>query len=235
MDLKVADVAELLSIPEETVAQWVDSGEIPAYRINEQYLFNRTEVEDWVIQRRRASQNPTSAFGMEGDEAAPRAGAMQYSLFRALHRGQVLHAVEGTTKAEIIRNTVSQMGDQLEIDIDNVSALLLDREKLMSTAINSGIAVPHTRDFLLNERYDVVTVVFPKKPVDWEALDGEPVQALFFLFACEDRRHLHLLAKIAHLVSDKNFLALLKKQPTKQALLAHVREWEATIAKPLLT
>lgn len=233
MDLKVADVAELLSIPEETVTQWVNSGQIPAYRINDQYLFNRSEIEDWVIERGRDSQEGESPFGADGDETAPRSGAMQYSLYRALHRGQVLHAVEGSSKEEIIQHTMTQLGRDLEVDADSVASLLLERENLMSTAINSGIAVPHTRDFLLSERYDVVTVVFPKEPVEWEALDGEPVHALFFLFACEDRRHLHLLAKIAHFASDDKLRALLRKQPNKQALMAQVRDWEANIAKPL--
>jgi nitrogen PTS system EIIA component len=107
--------------------------------------------------------------------------------------------------------------------------LLLDREALQPTALNNGIAIPHTRDFLLNVHHDMVPVVFPEKSISYGALDGKPVHTLFFLFASDDKKHLHLLAKIAHLSSQPTALALLQSQPSKETLLEYVKNWEGSI------
>jgi len=107
--------------------------------------------------------------------------------------------------------------------------LLLDRENLMPTALNNCIAVPHTRDSLLPGHQDVVVVVFLDEPLEYGALDGQPVHTLFFLFACEDKRHLHLLAKIAHLSSQPQVREFFLKRPSKKQLLEFIKEWESQI------
>jgi PTS system nitrogen regulatory IIA component len=99
----------------------------------------------------------------------------------------------------------------------------------MPTALSNGIAVPHTRDFLLQESFDVVAVAFPKTPIEFGALDGRPVHTLFFLFACDDKRHLHLLAKLAHLSSKEENLRYLLTHPAKADLLEYVKNWESTL------
>ena len=99
----------------------------------------------------------------------------------------------------------------------------------MPTALNNGIAVPHTRDSLLNTVHDVVFVVCLDDPLEYGAFDGKPVHTLFFLFACEDKRHLHLLAKIAHLSSQPHALDLLKNKPSKETILTFIKQWESQI------
>src|SRR5690606_8578206 len=129
-----------------------------------------------------------------------------FSLYRALHKGGVYFDVPGSTKETLIRSSMQMLARDLHLDAEVLTELLLDRERLMSTGLSNGVAVPHTRDFLLQEPFDVVTVVFPEKPVEYDSLDGKPVHTLFFLFACDDKRHLHLLAKIAHLSSKEEHL-----------------------------
>jgi len=72
-------------------------------------------------------------------------------------------------------------------------------------------------------------VAFPSEPIDFGALDGEPVHSLFFLFSSQDKRHLHLLAKIAHLSSYPPALELLRSKPSKEILLSFVKDWEAKL------
>lgn len=222
MDLKIKDVAELLNVSEITVRRWVTDGRIPYYRLNHQFRFSRNEIENWMLS---CKQFP--AFTL--DEAEPlqeRLGTQQFSLYRAIHKGGVYQDVPGTTKEEVIRAAVERISADICLDADVITELLLDREKLMSTALSNGVAVPHTRDFLLQESFDVVAVVFPKEPIDYGALDAEPVDVLFFLFACDDKRHLHLLAKLAHLSSRGENLAYLRTHPTKDQLLEHIKQWE---------
>jgi PTS system nitrogen regulatory IIA component len=226
MDLKVKDVADLLNVSEATVRRWIHDSRIPYYRLNNQIRFSRSEIENWVLSCKQGGED--FLLGHEGEEHfKERLGTQHYGLYRAVHRGGVYPGIPGSTKEEVIRNAVRQIAPTLSLDAEVISELLLDRERLMPTALSNGIGVPHTRDFLLQESFDVVSIVFPAQPIEYGALDGEPVHTLFFLFACDDRRHLHLLAKLAHLSSRPENLAFLRTQPEKGAVLLFIKDWES--------
>lgn len=224
MDLKIKDVAELLNVSETTIRRWLGENKIPAYRLNHQYRFSRTEIESWVMSQ-RLGQSPEPSKDLQPQ------GNKQFSLFRALHKGGVAHDVPGETKEGIIRATMRLVSKHVDLDADAITELLLDRENLQSTGLGNGIAIPHTRDYLLNTHNDVVFVSFPANPIDYDALDGKPVHSLFFLFACDDKRHLHLLAKIAHLSNLPETHLLLQSRPSKETLLEYVKNWEGSLQK----
>ena len=239
MDLKIKDVAELLNISETTIRRWLADGKIPAYRLNHQFRFSRTEIEDWVMSHKMNSSTedfPFAEVKLDSEKAkniVGRVGTQQFSLYRAIHRGGTLNDVPGSTKEEVITHAVKQIAGKLHLDSEVLTELLLDRERLMPTSLNQGIAVPHTRDFLLQEAYDIVTVVYPKKPIEYGSLDNRPVHTLFFLFACQDKRHLHLLAKLAHFSSRAENLQFIQIRPKKAELLPFIKSWEADISIPV--
>ncbi len=227
MDLKLKDVAELLNVSEATVRRWIANGKIPYYRLSHQFRFSRSEIENWVLSWKQGKEE-FSPFDQE-DGTKERLGTHQFGLYRAIHRGGVYGHVPGSTKEEVIRNAMERIAVDLSLDADVITELLLDRERLMPTALSNGIGVPHTRDFLLQESYDVVAVVFPEQPIEYGALDGQPVHTLFFLFACDDKRHLHLLAKLAHLSSNPDNLSYFRTHPDKTGLLDTIKHWETSI------
>ncbi len=245
MDLKIKDVAELLSVSETTIRRWLTDGKIPAYRLNHQFRFSRTEIENWVLSCKMGKEkdefNPFSEtknnlLNLKSDKAkkllSQRIGTQAYSLFRGIYKGGVINNVKGKTKEDVIKASVKVIAKSLALDEDVLSELLLDRENLMPTTLNHGIAVPHTRDFLIPKSHDIVTVVYLNKPIDFGALDGGKVKTLFFLFACEDKRHLHLLAKIAHLTRNKESLNFINQHPGKAHLLNYIKKWEAKLSVP---
>ncbi len=217
MDLEVEDVADLLGMQQQAVENWVEEGKIPAYKMGNEYRFSRIEIENWMMQRKQDDLGKTQT------------GWQQFALYRALHKGSVYRGIVGKDKETVIRNTMKKVADSLKIDAEGVSDLLLDRESLMSTALGRGIAVPHTRDFLLEKGYDVVVTVFPDEPLEYDALDHQPITTLFFLFASSDKRHLHLLAKLAHLCAHQPALEFLKLKPNQEQLLDFIRSWEANL------
>ncbi len=238
MDLKIKDVAELLNVSETTIRRWLADGKIPAYRMSHQYRFSRIEIENWMMSCRLKQSDADFPFAQDQiyplpekdqEPVSQRGGMQQFSLYRAIHKGAVLTQVAGQTKEEIIRGTMKLVAPRLGLDPDVLSELLLDREKLMPTALNHGIAVPHTRDFLLQGPVDMIVVVFPFEPIEYGALDGKPVHTLFFLFSTADKRHLHLLAKLAHLSSNPEALQLLQTRPSRKKLLEYIREWESKL------
>jgi PTS system nitrogen regulatory IIA component len=231
MDLKLKDVAELLNVSETTIRRWISEGKIPYYRLHHQFRFSRNEIENWVLSGKPSGDFPPFKRHFQ-EPMKERLGTHKFGLYRAIHKGGVYKDIPGKTKEEVIRAAVELIAKDIHLDADIITELLLDREKLMPTALSHGIAVPHTRDFLLQESFDVVAIVFPKEPIEFGALDGEPVHTLFFLFACDDKRHLHLLAKLAHLSSQMENLTFLHAHPTKPEILEYIKEWEGGLHNP---
>ncbi len=229
MDLKMEEVARLLNVTPEAIEQWVEEGALPAYEIGGKHRFSRSEIEAWMMNRHSAEGFLSGPMEERSIDTSRLAGIHQFNLYRAIFRGGVYCHVPGDTKEEVIRRTMAQVARRFSLDADVLTDLLLDRERMMPTALGRGIGVPHTRDFLLNTHFDLITVVFPQTPLSYGALDGKPVHTLFFLFACEDTRHLKLLSKIAYLSSDDRALELLRQQPDKNTLLHFVKEWEGSL------
>ncbi len=227
MDLKKKDVAELLSVSIHTIDQLIAEGALPTYTLSGEKRFNRQEIEEWMLKMLQ-EHKVNLPFGEASGDASP---WQQYGLYRAIHKGDVICELEGASKEEIIHNVMYQTADQLGLDAEAVSDLLLERENLMPTALGDGIAVPHTRELLLGGLFDAVVIVFLKKPIDWGALDNQPVHTLFFLFACDDKRHLNLLAKIAHYVSSGEAKRTLQDKPSREVLLEDIKRWETNIKR----
>ena len=238
MDLKIKDVADLLNVSETTIRRWLSAGRIPAYKLNHQYRFSRIEIENWMMSckiknagMRLEPMGEEQIFLREDkqEESVASGGMQSFSLFRALHKGEVLSGIEGKTKEEVIQKAMLPIAPKMGLDPEVLTDLLLDRELLMSTALNQGVAVPHARELVLQSSGDSVTAVFLEEPVEYGALDGQPIHTLFFLFSSSDKRHLHLLSKIAHLCSQKGAVQFLQTRPTKEQLLTYVKTWESTI------
>lgn len=239
MDLKIKEVSQLLGVSETTIRRWVAKGLIPAYKLNAQLRFSRNEIDNWVLSQKVGKKSLPSEemVSLESDTTkkilSNKMGTQAFSLYRAIHRGGVYTNIPGKSKEEIIKNGVEKIACHLSLDAEVLTELLLDRERLMPTGLNHGIAVPHTRDFLLPKSFDVISVVYPQEAIEYGSLDGKKVHTLFFLFASSDKRHLHLLAKLAHLTMGQENLAFFEKKPEKHLLLSYIKDWEMKI-RPLM-
>lgn len=221
MDLKVKDIAELLEISEEKVLELVKTGKIPYYKIKEDFFFNPVEIEEIIIQKKISFKELEKKLNRK-------IGYQTFSLFRAIYKGDVI-TIEANSKEEVIQRSVDLIAKKLDLVTDFLKDLLLDREKLMTTAIGDGIAIPHPREFRLNKPFDFIFLVFTKEPVDYQALDGKKVDKFFFFFSSQDKRHLHLLGKIAHLARDKKMLDFLSSKPSKKEILENIKNWEKNL------
>lgn len=107
---------------------------------------------------------------------------------------------------------------------------LLEREKLGSTAMGGGIAIPHAR----LEGIDQISGFFVRleKPLDFEAADGLGVDLIFALLVPEEsvNDHLRALAKVSRLLRDQDFCAKLRAGGDPNALYALMTEHETSKA-----
>ena len=98
--------------------------------------------------------------------------------------------------------------------------ILTQREKLGSTGIGNGIAIPHGKLPQLNKLFGLFARL--ARPVDFEALDGQPVDLVFLLLAPEGAGadHLKALARVARLLRDADLIRKLRDSRDAEALYA---------------
>jgi len=133
--------------------------------------------------------------------------------------------VTASTKEGVIREMAQALVDAGRIaagDLESIVKAIMKREDLGSTGIGRGVAVPHTKHPSVSRL--VGTVAVSPEGIEFESLDGEPVQLLFLLVSPPDRPgdHLRALENISRQLRDDAFCRTLKaaKGPVEiQALL----------------
>jgi len=123
-----------------------------------------------------------------------------------LKKELIIDALTSTTKKDTLRELSRIIfQDNPQYDSEKVVNVLLEREKLGSTGIGDGIAIPHGKLAMLDE----LVVAFGRSPegIDFNAMDGKPVHLFFLLLAPESSAGVHLkaLAKISRMLKDADF------------------------------
>jgi PTS system nitrogen regulatory IIA component len=213
MTLNVRKAAQLLSVSEKTVYRWIAEKGLPAQRIGDQYRLNRAELLEWATSH-RVSTSP-ELFG-EPDEADLPLPTLEESL----SEGGIFYRIEGRDRDEVLRSLVAVLRLPEGTDPNFLFEVLRARERLASTAIGGGIAIPHPRHpLVLHVARPSVTLCFLERPVDFGALDGEPVSILFTILSPTVRAHLHLLSVLAFALQQPSFRSSIEKQATRLAIL----------------
>jgi len=145
-----------------------------------------------------------------------------------LVRDACLVDVRGKTKPEVLRELSEALVAAVPgLDRAELYAMLVEREKLGSTAMGDGIAIPHARI----ESLDRVLAVFglSRGGVDFDSLDGQPTHLFFLLVAPgrEGSAHLLLLARLSRLLGIDAFRARLREVGTTDELFRAIEEEES--------
>ncbi len=223
MNLSVRDAARILSVSEKTIYRWIKQQTIPAYRVQDQYRFNRAEILEWATVRRL---NVSSEIFAEPEAA----GQPVPSLSAALEAGGVHYRVSGFDKGSALREVVQLLRLPEEVDREFLLRVLLAREAIAPTAVGDGIAIPHVRNpVVLHIDRPVVALCFLDQPIEYGALDGKPVHTLFTIISPTTRAHLHLLAKLSFVLLDAKVRPALQGQDSRQGILAQVRRAEEAL------
>lgn len=142
-----------------------------------------------------------------------------FSLDQILASELTLASVPGTSKKKVFE-TASEFiaGKRPALQASEVYNNLLARERLGSTALGDGIAIPHCR--LSNCDEAIVVLMTLDAPVDFDAADGKPVDILFMLLVPEEatQEHLDILAGLAGLLDNSDFRDSLRDARTNEEL-----------------
>ena len=224
MQLGVRDVSKLLNVSEKTIYRWVGQGILPAYRVNEQYRFNRAELLEWATSRK---MNVSAAvFDEPESNSTPIPG-----LVEALQAGGIFYRLSGVDKEAALRAVVEHMRLPEEVDREFLLRVLLARETLQSTGIGDGIAIPHVRNpIVLHVPRPMIALCFLERPIDFGALDGKPVHVMFSLVSPTVRAHLRLLSRLSFALHDPAFKKAVTGQASREEILREAQRVEGNLA-----
>jgi len=139
-------------------------------------------------------------------------------LSRILPVGNIVLDMSATSKKRAFEQAALLFENHHGLARSMVFDSLFSRERLGSTALGEGVAVPHGRVKGLTQ----VQSAFVRlaRPVPFDAPDGQPVNLLFFLLVPEaaTQQHLDILAELAQLLSDKSLRERLNTEPDSKII-----------------
>jgi fructose-specific phosphotransferase system IIA component len=144
----------------------------------------------------------------------------------------ILTEFKSESKADIINELIDLYdGEERVLNLVDVRKCVLDREKIMSTGVGKGFAIPHGKT---NSISDIIAA-FGKsnKPIDYDALDGEPVHLIFLLVGKDNlvSKHIKLLSRISRLMNNDDFRKKLVIATTKEEIKMIFEEEEKDYAE----
>ncbi|MDR1828093.1 MAG: PTS sugar transporter subunit IIA [Methylobacteriaceae bacterium] len=141
-----------------------------------------------------------------------------------LRPDSVLTAVNASGKRQALDVLSCFAARQTGVDSTVIMDMLLQREALGSTGIGGGVAIPHAKLKGITRLYGAAAIL--EKPIDFNSMDGEPVDILFLLLAPEDSGadQLQALARIARQFQQQEFLKRIRRVRDPSALFILLTE-----------
>ncbi len=217
------ELAEYIKLNEKTVLKMAQNRELPGVKIGNQWRFRLDAVDEYlqsdVI---GSSREELDTIIDTADHIIPLSRLTEPSLIRMDFEAE---NIDGVLKA--LASTAREAG--ITPDADELFRRLKKREKMLSTAIGSGIAIPHPRhpDEGLFKKPNVV-IARSIKGVDFAAPDNKKVFLFFMTCAANVIVHLRLLAKIARIFQNEGvfekFMGASNENEIMRVLMEQERE-----------
>ena len=135
----------------------------------------------------------------------------------------------GISKGEIIDQMIEVISRSPKVlDIEKVRTAIFDREKIMSTGVGNGFAIPHGKTDAVTDV--VAAFAVTAKNIDYESLDEQPVRLVFLLVGKDSMvgPHIKLLSRISRLMNKEDFRAKLLTADSPKAVMEVFKTEEAT-------
>jgi len=222
MQLTLRDAARYLDVKESIVRKWVTERNLPVHHADERMYLNAVELWEWAVE----NGIPVSRRLLDHAKRAPDPVPPMDELLAA---GGVHHDVDAPDKMGVLHELVSRLPLPADQNRDTLLSVLEAREAMGSTGIGDGIAIPHVRNpILLRVREPFVTLGLLRHPVDFDALDGKPVHAIFMVVSPTVPVHLRILGELGFLLRDDTLRKLLRERAPADEIIGRVAILEAT-------
>ncbi len=141
----------------------------------------------------------------------------------------VVTGLAGENKDEIIDAMIELVASSPKVvDKDKLREAILEREKIMSTGVGNGFAIPHGKTDAVTDI--VAAFAVTAEPIDYESLDEKPVRLVFLLVGKDSMvgPHIKLLSRISRLMNKEEFRKRLLSAGSPKELMEMFKQEEAT-------
>jgi len=149
-----------------------------------------------------------------------------------LNESVVRTNLPGESKEEIINAMIELAASQKQVvDKERMRLAILEREKIMSTGVGSGFAIPHGKTDAVSDI--VAAFAVTAQPIDYQSLDDQPVRLIFLLVGRDNMvgPHIKLLSRISRLMNKEDFRKKLLEADSPKDVLEIFRQEEETISE----
>ncbi len=196
--LTLEEVSKYLKLSQKTVLRMVHSGKIPCAKVGGQWRFIKTLIDDWLLAKMNVIPKNDLARLIEADEGI-------VALSRLLRPDLIELHVNPGSKQEVLAQLVRPLvGAGIVKDEQRFLRKLMQRERMASTAVGKGVAIPHIRNPRENpEGGPAVSVGVCKGGTDFHALDGKKTHVFFLLVTDSEVVHLRVMGTVSRLMRDE--------------------------------
>ncbi len=215
MEYSVFDLSKLLGVVPDTIDRWVRQGKLPVTKTGATYRFHISELKKWASTHSICLNLSDKGTPEKQEESI-------ISLSNAVKNGGIHFDIQGNDINSVLKSSIEKISIIPPDFKTDLLDRLVEREQALSTGIGNGIAIPHPREQLSYLNNPVVSICFLADPVDYNALDNQPVSILFFILCPVLKMHLHLLSGLSFCLRDPQFITFLKSGPDPDQLVEKV-------------
>jgi nitrogen PTS system EIIA component len=229
--ISIEELSERLGRDRREVEKLVNRGRIPGRKVGSVWQFHPTEIRHWVEQEMRGYSEPELA-ALEGAQR-PAGSEEETPIVKRMSPETVQVPLAAKTKRSVLESLIEVAGRTWQIwEPATVLHAVQEREEILSTGFENGVAIPHPRNPLPDVLGQSV-VAFGR------TLSGIPFGAprrqlsdLFFLVLCRDSRaHLSVLARLGRLLQSPGFLDALRSADTSEDAYRVIARADQTLGR----
>jgi len=149
------------------------------------------------------------------------------TIYQLLSPKNILLDLEVEYKFDAINALVDTFVDDIGNEIlEEIRKAIISREKIMSTGVGQGLAIPHGKTDSVTQNY--VAFARLKEPIEFNSIDSKPVQLIFLMVSpySDQRSHIRLLSKVSTLMNYHDFRSDLLIVPNQEDLVELFRQKE---------
>ncbi len=188
--MTLQEVAAYLKVSEKTITRMVQAGDLPGLKVSNQWRFLRAAIDDWMTRR---------MYGQASEQLAEviQPPHEELSLPLLLTPNRIIMDLRPGSQEDVLARLVAPLVEEgTVVDTARYMAALIGREKIVSTAIGDGVAIPHARDpehsALMKS---CMALGICRQGMPFGALDEKPTKLFFLIGGTSTEDHLRLVAR----------------------------------------
>jgi nitrogen PTS system EIIA component len=206
-----------LGVTETTARKWIRDRGLPVHKVDERLFVNPVELWEWAMEHRVPASPDLLKRAQRSSESVAPVSAL-------LEAGGIHRDVPGTDPGSVLRAIVDRLPLPPHVGRQFLATALAAREAMGSTGVGYGIAIPHVRNpILLQVENPTVSLCLLREPVEFGAIDGLPVHALFTVISPTVPTHLRILAELSLVLHDDELRRLLQQRASTKELFDRIR------------